>query len=147
MEIDFINARIKECLEAMKYLENMDFYSYSSSRVTNQRNVNKAYNIIFNIKKQLQYQKLILEREVEAVDLDDEELEATRRLNGADKLGSLRLYLNKLDVIQINLNGLPTLDSKSVQFYKEVSNKVDEETDRVNDLLLEEEMKHIPRID
>ena len=84
MDTDFLEERIKDCIESMQNLETLDFYNYNNAkrRVFNQRCVNKAYDIIFKIKKQLEYKKIRLEREVANLDLDKEELEETRKING-----------------------------------------------------------------
>lgn len=75
------------------------------------------------------------------MDLDDEELQFTRDLNGTSELGKLRNYLNGLDNIQIMLDGLPNLDDRSTEFYNEMYDRVDEETDRVTELLKTKEAK------
>lgn len=56
-------------------------------------------------------------------------------------LDNYRIYLNSLDNIQIMLDGLPDLDERSLEFYEEIYDRVDEEIDRVTKLLNTEEAK------
>lgn len=86
-DIDFLEERIKDCYSAMRHLESLDFYNYNNARKRrfNQKNVNSAFDVIFKIKKQLEWKKIKLERNDDLMDLDEEELQETRKIN---KVGS-----------------------------------------------------------
>lgn len=55
---------------------------------------------------------------------------------------NLNDYLERLEKIQVELDELPDLDERSLEFYEEIYDRVDEEYDRVQEIA-----KHIPRID
>lgn len=49
----------------------------------------------------------------------------------------IKEYLNGLDNIAIALDSLPNLDEKSLKFYNEIHNKIDDELERVTEIFKE----------